>query len=249
LKFQPWPFSKIYRKPCPLLFLAGDAMTDAVMIDAKALTLSRGVREIISAVDLRLERGSALIITGVNGSGKTTLLRSLAGLLPPRSGRITINGSALDEDRTGVMSSIIYIGHRDGFSGPLTVSENLRLWAESRGSGKAEIAAGLEAALDVLELEDFADTPFYMLSEGQRKKCGLARLPLSMSMSMAVKKNQPSCWLLDEPLTGLDTASAKTVAGLIDRFTKSGGTAVLTTHQDITLSRSRRLNLDKGHLS
>jgi heme exporter protein A len=220
-------------------------MKKDVIIEVKGFTLSRGIKEIISALDLRLAKGSALIITGANGSGKTTLLRGLAGLLPPQRGRIAVGGLTPDEDRTGVMASLIYIGHRDGFSGHLTASENLRLWAESRGGGKAEIAAGLNAALGVFGIEDVADTPLYMFSEGQRRKCGLARLALSLSMTTG----RASCWLLDEPLAALDAAAAKALAGLIDRFTASGGAAVLSTHQDIALKRARRLNLDKGGLS
>lgn len=208
------------------------------MINVSNLTLCRGPNVIIDALDLNVDQGSALIIRGANGSGKTTLLRGLAGLLPPHGGQITINGHILDEDRIAVMQSMIYIGHRDGLSGHLTATENLLLWAASRGANKASIRKVIPNALDELEIAALSDTPLYLMSEGQRKRCGLARLSLDLLADAPCR-----AWILDEPTTALDRTTSTQLAKLIDRKTKQGGAVVLSTHQEITLQSAQSLVL------
>lgn len=213
-------------------------------IEIKGLRIQRGLRDIIAQFDLKVEAGTSVVIHGANGSGKTTLLRALAGLMPIAEGKVSINGHHYEEDRISIHQSIIYIGHRDGFSGSLTAHENLKLWAQSKGHEAAEIKARVENSLSALGMDDFAETPLYTMSEGQRKRCGLARLSLSQNL-----EKSESIWLLDEPLTALDQVTAATLAKLIDHHTEQGGIAILSSHQDISLKRSQKINLDKFSLS
>ena len=82
---------------------------------------------------------------------------------------------------------------------------------------------------------------FATMSEGQRKRCGLARLSLSQHMEKG-----ESIWLLDEPLTALDQDTVETLAKLIDQHSEQGGgIAILSSHQDISLKRSQKINLDE----
>ena len=213
-------------------------MISGKIINVSKLTLYRGLNVIIDSLDLNLDRGAALIIRGENGSGKTTLLRALAGLLPPHEGQTTINGYRLDEDRIGAMQSLIFIGHRDGFSGHLTATENLSIWAQSRGEDNASVRAAIPQALDALGIAALSGTPLYLMSEGQRKRCGLSRL----SLALAINAKSP-LWLLDEPLTALDQTMTTTLAGLIEQHAASGGVTILSTHHDIQLRSADILEL------
>ena len=208
----------------------------------------RGLREVIKSFDLSVEAGQAVVIRGANGSGKTTLLRAMAGLMPIAGGSLSIDGISYEDDRATIHQDMIYIGHRDGFSGYLTAGENLKLWADTKGYQSKEIKKKISDALKALSMDSFADTPLYMMSEGQRKRCGLARLVLSQSVETGAH-----IWLLDEPLTALDKDTAHDFAAIIDKHTDAGGIAVLSTHQDIKLKRAAIILLDdskkKGGLS
>ena len=226
------------------------------MIEGYGLSLSRGHNLIINALDVTVDQGSALIVRGPNGSGKTTLLRAMAGLLPPQRGMISLNGFSLDEDRINALASMIYIGHRDGFSGHLTPLENLFLWATGRGHDAAITKAAIPDALSRLGIEDLIDTPLYTMSEGQRKRCGLARLSLSLSLALNPalsfnhKKSDHSamkapCWILDEPLTALDDDTIKDVTTLLDEHTRQGGAVLLSSHHDIALPSATIMHLSE----
>ena len=223
-------------------------MTEKNNIIIKDLSVMRGLREVIKSFDLSVEAGQAVVIRGANGSGKTTLLRAMAGLMPIASGSLSIDGISYDDDRAAIHQDMIYIGHRDGFSGYLTAGENLKLWADTKGYQSAEMNKKISDALKALSMGGFADTPLYMMSEGQRKRCGLARLVLSQSFETGAR-----IWLLDEPLTALDHDTAQAFAAVINQHTEAGGIAVLSTHQDIKLKRVTIISLDesksKGGLS
>ena len=221
-------------------------MTNDAIITVSGLTLCRGLNMIISDLDLKVMAGQSVVIRGANGSGKTSLLRAMAGLLPREDGHISINGMTLDDDRLGVMQSLIYIGHRDGFSGHLTAGENLSIWAASRGMTRGtrngqtvQVDDLITDALNELGMDGFANTPLYMMSEGQRKRCGLARLALALLCD-----ESPPIWLLDEPLTALDHNTAGCVAQLINKLNDKGGAAVVSTHHDIDLKSAMIITLD-----
>ncbi len=213
------------------------------LIKIEGLHLQRGVRDVIQHLNIDVEVGSALVIRGANGSGKTTLLRAMAGLLTPTAGNITINGISMDQDRMTVMSSLIYIGHRDGGASHLTASENLKFWADTRqDTGTTHTA--IKDALATFGMDGHADTPLYMMSEGQRKRCGLARLSLAVNSSADNNDQHPGMiWLLDEPLTALDTASGHALTELLNKFTNAGGTAVIATHQVMELAHIKVMDL------
>ncbi|NNE54010.1 MAG: ATP-binding cassette domain-containing protein, partial [Sulfitobacter sp.] len=99
---------------------------------ARDLTLARGGLPVLTGLSFRVEPGEALILRGPNGSGKTTLLRTIAGLQRPLEGRIE-----------GAEDRIAYAAHADGLKAMLTVTENLRFWAEV--FGKSDITVALDA--------------------------------------------------------------------------------------------------------
>lgn len=208
------------------------------MICIDKLTLCRGRRVIIRSLEMTLDRGSILIVRGANGAGKTTLLRGLAGLIPASAGGVAFDGVRFEEDKNSTLKSLIYVGHEHGFSRTLTAFENLRFWGASRGGFVKQ--ENVFEALEKLGVKHLASTPLFMMSQGQSKRCGLARLALDLHESASV-------WLLDEPFAGLDQQTSQCLTRLIEQHTQLGGVAVLSSHHTLQMARGRVLDLDAYH--
>jgi heme exporter protein A len=183
-------------------------------MDAKPLlslddvTCTRGGVAIASRIGLTLMPGQALILRGPNGSGKTTLLRTIAGLQPAATGRITVAPDA-----------IAYAAHADGLKGMLSVAENLSFWAGLFGTND------IAPALDAFNLVDLKDRLAQTLSAGQKRRLGLARLLVT---------GRP-IWALDEPTVSLDVASVALFADAVRAHLAGGGAALVATHIDLGL--------------
>ncbi len=188
---------------------------------AEAVSAFRGERLVLRGVDLRVERGGALLLLGENGSGKSTLLRLLAGLKRPDAGRVTWDGTDIDDDP----APVAYLGHLDAIKLGLTVAENLRIAATGRP---------LEPALEAMDLGRLRDLPARMLSAGQRRRLALARLALAPAAGL---------WLLDEPTLGLDAASVERFGALLARHLGGGGAVVTATHLPLPLPNAAELRL------
>ena len=182
------------------------------------VAVSRGGRRALEGVSFELRPGHALILRGPNGSGKTTLLRTIAGLQHPAAGRI--------ERASG---SVAYAAHADGLKGAMSVAENLRFWARIFGAAPATV----DAALAALNLSDLGARPAALLSAGQKRRLGLARL---------VVLGRP-LWVLDEPTVSLDDASVALFAGVVRGHLAAGGAALLATHVDLGLPEAAVLDL------
>ena len=94
-------------------------------LEAVALACERDWRLLFEQLELRLEKGQMLQISGPNGSGKTSLLRLLCGLMQPTAGQILIRGRPLESQRSELARNLLWIGHAAGIKGLLTPEENL----------------------------------------------------------------------------------------------------------------------------
>lgn len=180
------------------------------------LAVSRGGRRAVEGVGFTLAAGEALILRGPNGIGKTTLLRTVAGLQPPTEGSVETKGDA-----------IAYAAHADGLKGALTVTENLQFWREVFGG------PAIDPAIAAMDLTALAERPAAMLSAGQKRRLGLARLLVT---------GRP-VWVLDEPTVSLDTGSVALFADAVRRHLAAGGAALMATHIDLGLPEARVLDL------
>ncbi|MEZ5843488.1 MAG: heme ABC exporter ATP-binding protein CcmA [Hyphomicrobiaceae bacterium] len=190
------------------------------------LTIERGHRAVIRSLSFRAVAGEALVLTGPNGAGKTTLIRAIAGFLPLAAGVLKLEGG--DDDRD-LGEQCHYVGHANAVKANLTVHENLAFWAGYLGSDAASVPGALEA----FSLTDLARAPAAMLSAGQRRRVGLARLLVA----------RRSVWLLDEPTVSLDATSVRLLAEAVTRHCASGGIAVAATHLPLGLDNARELRL------
>ena len=194
-----------------------------------ALTLSqvacvRGGRTLFSGLDLQLSGGQLLRVAGANGAGKTSLLRLICGLLSPTEGQVLWRGQPLATQREQWGRDLVYLGHAAALKDDLSPLDNL-LTACTLGGQAADRTAALMALGDA-GLRGFERTPARRLSQGQRRRCGLARLVLARTSPL---------WVLDEPFNALDTAATAWLEGLIRAQLLHGGSVVLTSHQGVAL--------------
>lgn len=190
---------------------------------AENIHVFRGDQHVLRGLRLAVNAGQCLQVTGENGSGKTTLLRILCGLLPAESMQLHWNGTECSPQDAEFHQALAYLSHAAPLKGDLTGRENLRFALGLRGAWQAERAAEW---LGVVGADRFADKPVRSLSAGQRRRLSLAWLAAS----------QTRLWLLDEPTTNLDVAGVGIVRELIERHLRTGGLAIVATHQDLGLS-------------
>ena len=204
------------------------------MLEATQIECVRGSRRLFRDLSFRLEAHQALRVRGENGSGKTSLLRIVAGLSPAESGNVTWNHGnirALGED---YLRDLLFLGHSNGLKDDLSPVENLRYALALAGIG-ADVPV-LRAALAEQGLAAVADLPVKLLSQGQKRRVALTRLPFSA---------QKLLWILDEPFIALDAASVERLAKTITKQLQRGGMVMFTTHQEIELPGTAR-TLDLG---
>jgi len=203
------------------------------MLQTQNLAARRGETLLFSEVSFSLAAGTALVIGGPNGSGKTTLLRILAGLTQPAEGMLSWRGEPVRPFDPRLRAETLFIGHVPALKDELTALENLASLASLHGGDVG--AERLREALAAWSLSRQRSLPARVLSQGQRRRIGLARFSL---VSRAL-------WLLDEPATALDDAGIASLCAAVAAHLANGGVAVIATHQELALpsaaSRSLRL--------
>ncbi len=160
---------------------------------------------------------------GPNGAGKSSLLRILAGLLRPQAG-------GLDFEGRGESPFAHYLGHADALKPALTLRETLRFWAALYAAAEQPAIA---AAAEIVGLGHALDLPVGVLSAGQRRRAGLARLLVAPR----------PVWLLDEPAASLDSDGEALVGRLMRDHVAADGLIVAATHQPLPAAPDAVLTL------
>jgi ABC-2 type transport system ATP-binding protein len=188
-------------------------------ITATGLRKAFGGQPVLDGVDLAVPTGTVLALLGPNGAGKTTTVRILCTQLPPDGGTVSVAGHDLRTDAEGIRASIGVTGQFSAVDTLLTGRENLRLmadlWHLDRRDGD-ERAAELLGLLDLVEAADRSASTY---SGGM-----VRRLDLAMTLM-----GRPRVVFLDEPTTGLDPRSRRTVWELVAELVANGTTVLLTT--------------------
>jgi len=177
----------------------------------------------VAGATFEVADGELLVLVGPSGCGKSTLLRMLAGLESITSGTLRIGGRVVNDvapkerDIAMVFQSYALYPH-------MTVSENLAFGLKLRGHDRATIAARVDEAAKILELDQLLDRRPAALSGGQRQRVALGRALV----------RQPQVFLLDEPLSNLDAKLRMSMRVEIARLHRRlGATMVYVTHDQI----------------
>jgi ABC-2 type transport system ATP-binding protein len=188
-------------------------------ISAQAVRKSFGEHIVLDGVDLNVAEGTIFSLLGPNGAGKTTMVRILSTLIAADAGDIQVGGHDVATDPDAVRALIGVTGQFSAVDNYLTGEENLRLMADLRHLGRAAGRRRVAELLERFDLTDAARKPLSAYSGGMRR-----RLDLAMTLV-----GNPSVIFLDEPTTGLDPRSRRTMWQIIRELVADGVTIFLTT--------------------
>jgi ABC-2 type transport system ATP-binding protein len=188
------------------------------MIDVRGLGKQYGDFVAVRDLSFTVRPGEVLGLVGPNGAGKTTTLRCLAGIIPPGSGTVTIDGHVLGEDPIGAKRALAFFPDEPRLFDYLTVRQHLAFVARIYGVADHDSIA--QPLLEEFEIADKADELPGALSRGMKQKliiaCGLLHSPKVM--------------FFDEPLTGLDPLGIRRMKKSIVQRARDGAAIVLSSH-------------------
>lgn len=187
-----------------------------MIVEVEELRCQLGGKDVLKGVSLSIERGDILAVLGANGAGKTTLVRVLSTLVPITSGSVRIAGSS---EPAHIRSSISLTGQYSAVDEELTGRENLVFFGRLAGLSRKEAEARAAELLTQFDVEAAGDRVVRTYSGGMRR-----RLDIACSLTVI-----PPLLFLDEPTTGLDPASRRSVWNLIEELATSGTSILLTT--------------------
>ena len=193
-------------------------------LTVRDLALERGDNFLFSAIAFAIPPGTGVVLRGANGSGKTSLLRILAGLTVADAGTVAWNGEAWRAGNSSQRAHSLYVGHANALKDELTAAENL---AEALSFDGLSIAYEAQyQALENVGLLARRHVPARRLSQGQKRRIGLARLALSPK----------PLWLLDEPTNALDSEGVAIFSQLVGNHLRAGGVACIATHVPLSIA-------------
>jgi branched-chain amino acid transport system ATP-binding protein len=191
-------------------------------LTVSGVTVGYGAIQVLREVSLTVPAGQIVTIVGGNGAGKTTLLKTVAGILRPWRGTVTVGAEAIGGRPSYWVArrGVVLVPEGRGIFGDQTVRENLLLGALARREGRdaASVVADLERNLTLFPaLRDRLDGPAGGLSGGQQQMLALARGLMA----------QPRVLLLDEPSLGLSPLFVRQIFDAIGRLRHEGLTILL----------------------
>ncbi|MDG4838458.1 ATP-binding cassette domain-containing protein [Micromonospora sp. WMMD967] len=188
-----------------------------IVLDA----LAQGYRgkQVFEGLNLTLRPGVTALL-GPNGAGKTTLIRTLATVLPPRSGRLSFGDLHIVDERSArvARNEIGYLPQDFGYDPQMTVEDFVTYAAWLRGVGRRSRQEAVIDALELVDLSDMRRTKMRKLSGGMRRRAGIAWATVG----------RPRLALLDEPTVGLDPRQRLQFRKVISNL--AGTVVVLSTH-------------------
>jgi putative ABC transport system ATP-binding protein len=213
------------------------------MIEIQKLSksFSSGKVTVLREVDLKIEKGEFVCVVGPSGSGKSTLLLAMAGLIPPDSGDITIDGKIINalssrqaaDFRNMKIGFVFQMFHLVPY---LNAIENVMLPLYITGMKKKMQKERAESVLKQVKLSDRMTNKPSELSAGEQQRVAIAR----------AIANQPDIVFADEPTGNLDRQTGEGILSLLKELDK---TIVMVTHDDKAAAIAERvLTLDDGVL-
>jgi len=184
------------------------------MIEIKNLHKKFGKNEVLTGLDLNIEKGGIFAVLGPNGSGKTTLIKGVLGMVVPNKGGISIDGNSI-KNQWKYREGINYLPQIANFPGNLKVKELIRMIKDLRQKPSDE-----EKLITLFGLETFLDKKLATLSGGTKQKVNIV---------LTFMFDNPLI-ILDEPTSGLDPMAMIRLKELIQDEKKMGKTILVTSH-------------------
>lgn len=180
-----------------------------------------GKRKAVSDVTFSVMEGQITAFLGPNGAGKSTTMKMLATLLKPTSGKITVDGYSMKEQREQIKRCIGVVFQEDVLDSELTLYQNLYYRGSLYYESRAQTITQLKAVADMLSLKDILQKRYGNCSGGQKRICQIARALMS----------KPRLLLLDEPTTGLDPIARQLVWEVLVKLNQEAELTIFyTTH-------------------
>jgi ABC-2 type transport system ATP-binding protein len=190
------------------------------MIEFDNVTRTYASKVAVEGLSLRVPPGEVFALLGPNGAGKTTTIKMLTGLLRPSSGAVRACGHDLVTDVRQATRSIGYVPEEPFVYDKLSGREFLEFAAEMRGLARATVDDRLRRECQYFDLHDFIDDLTETYSHGMKQRLVFA----------AALLHDPPVLVLDEPMTGLDPRSMRTVKDRLREQAAAGATVFLSTH-------------------
>ena len=191
------------------------------IIEIEHLSKSFGDVKAVQDISFRVKTGELFAFLGVNGAGKSTTINIICGQLQKDSGKITVDGCDLDKSTQSVKRDLGVVFQNSVLDKALTVRENLECRAALYSISGTAFKNRLSELAGLLGFEELLNRPVGKLSGGQRRRIDIARALL----------HKPKILILDEPTTGLDPQTRKTLWNAVSELQKNENmTVFLTTH-------------------
>jgi lipooligosaccharide transport system ATP-binding protein len=190
------------------------------IITAKGLTKYYNSLKAVDNIDFEIVNGECFGFLGPNGAGKTTVMRIIYCFMPPSSGDVRVFGMDVTKNPSRIKARIGVMPQEDNLDPDLTVFENLIVYARYFDIRKKNSSPLAWELLDFVGLKEKAHVRIKSLSGGMKRGLILARSLM----------NNPELLILDEPTTGLDPHSRRTVWEKMNLLKSKGTTLILTTH-------------------
>jgi sodium transport system ATP-binding protein len=208
------------------------------MIEVTQLRKSFGAVQAVHDVSFRAENGRVTGLLGPNGAGKTTTLRVLAGLMAPDAGSASVDGVDAAADPAGVQQRLGVLPDSRGLYPRLTARENVEYFGRLQGVAERVLRSRCDELIAGLGLGEIDERRVAGFSQGERNKVALARALV----------HSPPNLILDEPTTGLDVASTRTMRALIAGLRAQGRCVLFSSHvmQEVSALCDRIVVIAKG---
>ena len=191
------------------------------IIEVEELKKYFGKVKAVDGISFSVDKGELFGFLGVNGAGKSTTINMLCTLFAPTGGKAKICGFDLEKDAEQIKRRIGIVYQNNCLDERLSVKENLTVWSNLYGLTNREQKTRLAQISNILELDDILGRRFGKLSGGQKRRCEIAKALM----------HRPEILFLDEPTTGLDPATRKSVWETVEKLrSEMGMTVFLTTH-------------------
>ena len=191
------------------------------MISIKGVSKTYGKSTLaVDSLDLEIEEGQITGFIGPNGAGKTTTLKMITGILNQDEGIITVNGFDIAKEPLKTKLQFGFVPDNPDMFLRLKGIEYLNFMADLYNTGTQERKDQINIMADRFEMKEALGDKILSYSHGMRQKIVI----------MGALIHNPSVWILDEPLTGLDPKSAFELKEMMKEHVKNGNSVLFSTH-------------------